>query len=142
VNFVLDASVAMSWLLEDAGADQAYADAVFEVLKRPSAQALVPVTWGLEIANVIAKCEARGVLMENRAQAFLTTIDAAPVVCDAQTYAKALHETLQLARRYRLSSYDASYLELALRATVPLATLDADLRRAAQKAGTKLFKAT
>jgi predicted nucleic acid-binding protein len=142
VNFVLDASVALSWLLEDAGAGQAYADAVFEVLKRPTAQAVVPVTWGLEIANVIAKGEARGVLMENRAQAFLSTIDATPIFCDAQTYPKALHETLQLARRYRLSSYEASYLELALRAALPLATLDTDLRRAAQKTGTKVFKVT
>lgn len=142
MNFVLDASVAMSWLLEDAGAHQAYADAVFEVLKRPSTQAHVPTTWGLEIANVIAKCQARGVLPENRAQAFLSTIDAVPVRCDPQTYSKALSETLQLARRYRLSSYDASYLELALRTALPLATLDADLSRATRKAGIKLFRVT
>jgi predicted nucleic acid-binding protein len=47
---------------------------------------------------------------------------------------------LQLARRYRLSSYDASYLELAMREAVPMATLDEDLRRAASKAGVRLFK--
>ena len=142
MNFVLDASVALSWLLEDAGAGQAYADTVFEVLKRPAAQAHVPATWGLEIANAIAMSEARGILLENRSQAFLSALDATPIVCEPQTHAKVLTETLQLARRHRLSSYDASYLELALRTALPLAALDEDLRRAAQKAGVKHFKAS
>lgn len=140
MNFVLDASVALSWLLEDAGAGQAYADGIFEVLKRPSAQAHVPVTWGLEIANVIAKGEARGFLLENRTQAFLSALAAAGILCDSHTSAAALTETLQLCRRYRLSSYDASYLELALRHGLPLATLDEELRRAATKAGVKIFR--
>ena len=52
---------------------------------------------------------------------------------------QALASTLDLARRYHLSAYDASYLELALRAGLPLATLDADLAKAARKAGVKRF---
>lgn len=105
------------------------------------AEAHVPVTWGLELANVIAKSESRSELPLARSQAFLASIEAAPILCDAATDAKALHETLELARRYRLSSYDASYLELTMRLGLPLATLDADLRRAATTAGVKLFKA-
>lgn len=140
MNFVLDASVALSWLLEDAGASQDYADAVFDALKLPTAQALVPATWGLEIANVIAKCEARGILLESRAHGFLSALAAAPIVCDGQTHARVLSETLQLCRRHGLSSYDASYLELALRSAVPLATLDQELRRAAKKSGVRIFK--
>lgn len=140
MRFVLDASVALSWLLEDAGAGQAYAVATFDALARPTNQAHVPVTWGLEVANVIAKSEARGVLVPSRSQAFLSALAAAPVVCDPETDSRALNETLQLARRYRLSSYDASYLELALRMALPLATLDDELRRAADKAGVKHFK--
>jgi len=140
VNFVLDASVALSWLLEDAGPSQDYADAVFDVLKLPTAQAHVPATWGLEIANVIAKSEARGILLENRTQGFLSTLGAAPIACDSQTHVAVFSEALQLCRRYRLSSYDASYLELALRTALPLSTLDQDLRRAATKAGVKIFK--
>ena len=139
MKFVLDASVALSWLLEDAGPGQQYAAAVFDTLTRPDAMAHVPVTWGFEIANVIAKCESRGDLLEGRSQAFLTSLDAAPILPDPATYAKTLHETLDLARRYRLSSYDASYLELALRTMLPLATLDADLRRAAHRAGVTRF---
>jgi hypothetical protein len=65
-----------------------------------------------------------------------------PIEADSATFTRALHDTLQLARRYRLSSYDASYLELALRAALPPATLDEDLRRAALKAGVKNFKAS
>jgi predicted nucleic acid-binding protein len=140
VNFVLDASVALSWLLEDAGSRQAYAVTVFDALAASGASAHVPVTWALEIANVIAKSEARGIVLANRSQAFLTALVAAPIVCDSQTHAFALSDTLQLARRYKLSAYDASYLELALRSSLPLATLDEELRRAADKAGVKRFK--
>jgi predicted nucleic acid-binding protein len=69
-------------------------------------------------------------------------LQATQIEADSATFTQALTDTLQLARRYRLSSYDASYLELALRAALPLATLDEDLRRAAQKAGVKHFKAS
>jgi PIN domain len=61
---------------------------------------------------------------------------------DVDTFTHVLSDTLQLSRRYRLSSYDASYLELALRNGGPIATLDDDLRRAAIKAGVKIFKPT
>jgi predicted nucleic acid-binding protein len=140
VSFVLDASVALSWLLEDAGIGQAYAVGVFDALKRRSAAAHVPATWGLELTNVIAKSEARGIILENRSQAFLTALAAAPIHCDPETYTRTWAETLQLARRHGLSSYDASYLELALRLKLPLATLDADLLKAAQKTGVKRFE--
>ena len=57
------------------------------------------------------------------------------------TFQQALSDTLQVARRYRLSAYDASYLELAMRTGLPLATLDEDLQKAAKKAGVKRFVA-
>lgn len=107
MKFVLDASVALSWLLEDAGPGQQYAAAVFDTLTHPDAAAHVPVTWGLAIANVIAQCKSRGDLLEGRSQAFLTSLGAAPILPNP-AHAKTLHETLDLARRYRLSSYDVS----------------------------------
>jgi predicted nucleic acid-binding protein len=140
VNFVLDASVALSWLLEDAGAAQAYAVKAFATLKQSSSTAYVPVIWELEVANVIAKSEARGLLLENRSQAFLSTIAACPIRRDNETQASAFGETLRLARRYQLSAYDASYLELALRLRLAIATLDVELRRAARQAGVKPLK--
>jgi predicted nucleic acid-binding protein len=132
--------VALSWLLDDAGAGQAYAVATFDVLTRAGAEAFVPATWSLEIANVIAKSEAPGILLPNRSQAFLSALGAAPVECDGDSHSRALSETSALARRYGLSGYDASYLELALRRGLPLATLGKDLANAAQRAGIKRFQ--
>lgn len=117
---VLDASVASSWLLEDAGAGQEYAGAVFDTLA--------------------SEGEARGILPSERSRAFLAALAAAPIICDPDTYSEALTDTLDLSRRYRLSAYDASDLELALRVQFPLVTLDADLQRAATKAGAQVLK--
>jgi predicted nucleic acid-binding protein len=139
MKLVLDASVALSWLLEDAGAGQQYAGSVFDALADEGAEARVPTTWGLEIASVIAKCEARRILPIERSTAFLVAIAAAPIICDTESYSRALTDSLELSRRYNLSAYGASYLELALRMRLPLATLDTDLQRAATKAGAPLL---
>ncbi len=140
MNGVLDASVGASWLLEDAGAGQAYADAVMQALERPGVVAHVPVIFGLELASVMLKAEARGTLTAERTARFLQFLSIMPIESDSRPALSALRETLPLARRYGLSSYDASYLELALRLSLPLATLDTDLRRAARKAGVQVFK--
>lgn len=141
--FVLDASVTMSWLLSDGKpADRDYAKAVLEALKDPAIRATVPVTWGLGVANVIARAEDRGLLSEAQSEAFLEMLGSAPIRSDEATFSKALADTLHLARRHGLSSYDASYLELALRTGSPLATLDSDLAKAARKAGVKRFTAS
>lgn len=139
MNFVLDASVTMSWLLSDAdSSDRQYAAGLLESLKR-GATAMVPVTWALEVANVLARGEAKRTVSEAQINAFVEMLAGAPIESDAATHARALGDTLDLARRYRLSSYDASYLELALRMALPIATLDDDLRKAAHKAGIRRF---
>lgn len=139
MTFVLDASVALTWLLSDANPkDRAYAAGLLETLKHGTI-AVVPVTWALEIANVLARAEARGMLSEAQSGAFLEMLSSAPIKGDAATFPQALTETLNLARRHRLSSYDASYLELALRNGLPLATRDDVLNKAARKAGVKRF---
>jgi predicted nucleic acid-binding protein len=136
VSFVLDNSVTMHWFFGDGKPHElAYAGRVLDALKHASAH--VPVTWGLEVANVIAKAEARALVTEARSGAFLEMLEGVDIVVDSATFAHALSDTLQLARRYKLSSYDASYLELPLRLGMPLATLDDDLRKAARKAGVK-----
>jgi predicted nucleic acid-binding protein len=65
----------------------------------------------------------------------VTLLEALDISTDAETSLRALHDTLDLARRYSLSAYDAAYLELALRKSLPLATLDAQLNAAARQAG-------
>jgi predicted nucleic acid-binding protein len=141
VNLVLDASVTMTWLLGDAKApDQAYASTVLAAMARPETTATVPVTWGLEVANVLARSEARGFTSEAQSEAFLEMLASMAIEPDSATFTNALSTTLQLARRYGLSAYDASYLEVALRAGLPLATLDSELITAAQKVGVRLLR--
>jgi predicted nucleic acid-binding protein len=138
VSFVLDNSVTMRWFFGDGKPQElAYAGRVLDALKKDSA--LVPVTWGLEVANVIAKAEAKTLVTEARSGAFLEMLEGIDIEVDTSTFAHALSDTLQLARRYKLSAYDASYLELALRKGVPLATLDVDLLTATKKVGIKRF---
>jgi len=140
VNFVLDASVTMCWLLLDRKpADRAYALGVLDTMKQAGTSALVPVTWGLEVSNVIANAEVKGLVREVQSEAFLEMLEAMDIGGDRATFSRALADTLQIARRYRLSAYDASYLELAMREALPLATLDEDLQKAAKKAGVKRF---
>ena len=90
-------------------------------------------------SNVIARAEAKGLVTEARGGAFLEMLEGVDIEVDTATFHHALTDTLQLARRYKLSAYDASYLELALRLGIPLATLDEDLQKAAKKAGIKKF---
>lgn len=138
--FVLDASVTMSWLLGDARpADRKYSETVLDALQDPDRVARVPMTWALEVSNVVARAEAKGFVEEAQSEAFLEMLGGVAIQPDDATFGRALTDTLHLARRYGLSSYDASYLELALRAGLPLATLDADLSKAARKAGVKRF---
>ena len=138
MSFVLDASVALLWLVPETNpAGVAYADAALNSLKE--SQALVPSLWALEIANVVAKVEAKGIVTEADSQRFITLLGRLNIVTDPATAAHALGDTLNIARRYKLSAYDAAYLELALRSGLPLATLDADLTKAATKAGVLIF---
>ena len=138
MNFVLDNSVTMRWFFGDGKPQElAYAEKVLDAMK--NASAVGPATWGLEVANVIAKAEAKGWVTEARSETFLEMLEGMGIEVDATTFAHVLSHTLQLARRYKLSAYDASYLELSMRLGLPLATLDEDLQKAAKKAGVKKF---
>jgi predicted nucleic acid-binding protein len=118
-------------------ADTAYASNALEALA--TAQAVVPSLWALEAANVIAKLEFKGLVTQARSQAFLTLLGRLNIVDDKATTTHALGDTLNLARRYKLSAYDAAYLELAMRTGLPIATLDTDLATAAHSAGVKVW---
>lgn len=138
MNFVLDNSVVMRWYFGDGSAsDLEYASRVLDSMA--GAEVVVPGVWGLEVANVLARAEAKGLTTEARTETFVGMLNRMDISTDSATSVQALSGILQLARRYNLSSYDASYLELAMREDLPLATLDDDLRRAAQRAGVKQF---
>lgn len=138
MSFILDNSVTMRWFFGDGKPQElVYAAKVLDAMKHDNA--LVPVTWGLEVANVVAKAESKGLVSEARSGVFLEMLADMDIDVDHATFVHALADTLQLARRYKLSAYDASYLELSLRLGLPLATLDEDLQKAAKKAGVKKF---
>lgn len=139
MRFVLDNSVVMRWLLQD-GSDVrlAYAAKVLDILTQESSEALVPGIWALEAANVLVKAQAKLLVSEARGAAFVGLLQDMVISADPHTADHALSNTLQLARRFKLSSYDASYLELAMREGLALATLNDDLRRAMLQTGVAL----
>lgn len=138
MNFVLDNSVSIRWLLpSEKASDNQYAVKVLKSLRE--LEAGVPSLWALEASNVISRSEARNLISEANSQAFIELLSRLNITTDKATASQALGMTLSLARRYKLSAYDAAYLELALREGIPLATLDADLIKAAKKAGVPHF---
>ena len=135
---VLDNSVAMRWLLASPKkSDQAYAEAVLQSLVET--EALVPHLWHLEATNVLIGAEKRGDLKTGEVERFITQLEALPIQIDPLTSHQAFSRTLSLSRAYNLSSYDTAYLELAIRAGLPLATLDGGLRKAAQRSDVLLY---
>lgn len=141
MNFVLDNSVAMLWLLPQSNpAGIELADRVLQLLQNDEAS--VPSLWTLEAANVIAKSQRLGKITQAQAFAFVMLLDGLRICVDGSTAQRALSATLDLARQFRLSAYDAAYLELALRENLPIATLDQDLQRAARMAGVQMVTCT
>jgi predicted nucleic acid-binding protein len=134
-HFVLDASVTLCWCFENQATK--YTEAIFEMLAGGD-EAVVPFIWPLEIANVLVTAERRKDLKAAQVTNFTEELTAWPIQVDTVGLDRAFQQILSAARFYRLSAYDAAYLELAIREGLPLATLDNDLRRAASAAGVKM----
>lgn len=134
-TFVLDGSLAAAWFFEDE--TNAYAESVEDAL--PSAAAIVPSLWLLEVANALLMGERRKRTTEAKVTQFLTLLKALPITVEETTPARAWSEVLPLARARGLSAYDAAYLEMALRLGLPLATLDKKLKAAAATLGVPLY---
>ncbi len=126
-HFVLDNSIVMAWCFEDE--INALADAVLEQMETKIA--IVPAIWPLEVGNVLLVAERRGRLSEADSSRFLSMLADLPIQSEIETRQRAMSGILFLAREYKLSTYDASYLDLAMREGVSLASLDTGLRRAA-----------
>jgi predicted nucleic acid-binding protein len=135
-RFVLDGSVTLAWLFLDE--QDPYADAI--VAKLPNLEMLVPRLWHVEIANVLLVGERRKRCSQADTTQWLSYLGSLPIVVDASTEARAWSDTVGLARQHALTAYDAAYLEIALREGVPLATLDAPLKGAAQAVGVPIYQ--
>ncbi len=134
-SIVIDTSVVMSWCFQDEA--NLYADNVLDSME--SQKALVPSIWPLEVGNVLLVAERRKRLSETDSARFLSLISQLPIVVEPESPERMLAEILSLARKHGLSSYDASYLDLAIREGLPIATMDKALIRAAQNADVKIF---
>ena len=132
-TFVLDNSVTMRWCF-DTGRHP-YADGVLHQLEAIDGLALVPVLWRYEVSSVLARAQNNGTLSAQRVSNFLANLHTLDIVVDVLGIGRILTDVHQLATTYRLTSYDAAYLELALRRNLPLATLDQELIQACQAAG-------
>ncbi|MBV9386983.1 MAG: type II toxin-antitoxin system VapC family toxin [Chroococcidiopsidaceae cyanobacterium CP_BM_ER_R8_30] len=135
LSFVIDCSVAMAWCFEDEATD--FTDELLERLCEENA--LVPSLWPIEVANVLTISERRGRTNQAKITTFLQLLRDLPITIDSKTAEKALTDILVLARANGLTSYDAAYLELALRAGLHLATLDNALAQAARHLGVNVL---
>ncbi len=132
--FVLDASASVGWCIENQTTE--YSEAVGRALETD--RAFAPALWRLELTNVLRIACKRRMLDIAGAHEFLANLDMLPITVDsAQPRAS---ELLALALRYDLTSYDATYLDLALRLRIPIATQDAASREAALTSGVGVWK--
>mgnify|MGYP001424818482 CR=1 FL=1 len=131
-SLVLDASVALCWLFDDQAT--AHTESLLDRLVAGDTVA-APSIWPFEIANVVTVAERRRIVHPAQAAAFFQTLGQLSIAVDRAEIERIFNAVSETARRYRLSAYDAAYLELALREALPLATADAALRNAARAAG-------
>lgn len=135
MDFVVDNSIVMTWCFKDEV--HHYADRVLDSLDRSTA--VVPVIWPLEVANVLLAAEKRKRLTAADSSRFLALLSELPILVEPETPDRMTREILALGRSLDLSSYNASYLDLAMRKGLPLATLDKDLIRASKAVQVPVF---
>ena len=124
--FVLDCSVTLSWLLPD---DRGTAtDALADELERTTA--VVPAIWPYEVANALLVAQRRTRIGDDDLLRVRRALAALPIEVEAVASDNVLSAVSDLGRRLEITSYDAAYVELAARRRLPLATLDARLRKA------------
>jgi predicted nucleic acid-binding protein len=135
-DFVVDNSIVMAWCFADE--ESAYADSVLAELENMTAA--VPAVQPLEVGNVLMVAERRKRLGKADSIRFLELLYELPIEFMQETPRRMTGEIIALAREQKLSTYDASYLDLAMRKGLPLATLDKALKKAAKKCGVVLFE--
>jgi predicted nucleic acid-binding protein len=134
-RLVVDCSVVMAWCFEDEA--DGYADSILDLLA--DSETIVPSIWPLEVANVLLVAERRNRLSQADSQQFIKLLRELPITIDYESSDRALSEVLFIGREHSLSSYDAAYLELAMRQGALFATKDDRLRKASERCGVKLI---
>jgi predicted nucleic acid-binding protein len=121
----------MTWLFEDEVTPET--EDLYDRLMVETA--VVPTLWFLEVANVIAIAERKSRITPGQSMGFIADLAKLRIEQDDQGPSRALSNLLPICRTHQLTSYDALYLDLAVRRGLPLATLDEPLRKAAKKLG-------
>lgn len=124
---MLDVSVALAWCFDDESTPAAWA--LLDRLRHEPAD--VPSLWYLEIGNILLGAERRKRITRARSAEFIGILDELDIQVDPDVPGRALRDVLPLARTQRLTTYDATYLDLAMRLGLPIATKDRALRQAA-----------
>jgi predicted nucleic acid-binding protein len=133
---VVDASVALAWCFPDESSD--YADSVLIAVENQTI--IVPAIWAVEITNALLVGERRKRIRQPDVRRFVELLKGLDITEDAQAVAETVSGIFPLAQEYRLSAYDAAYLDVAIRREISLVTLDANLQKVALAAGLKTFK--
>jgi predicted nucleic acid-binding protein len=135
-NFVADSSIAIAWVVREQSTRDS--DLLLERVDS-NTQFFVPALWMFEVANtLLVLLRRKRINSEHYDRARRDLLDLGPVV-DDECSRFALGRTSELAKKYALCAYDASYLELALRKGLPLASRDGALNKAAKAAGIKIL---
>jgi len=137
LDFVLDGSLTLAWCFEDEGTP--YTESVNSALDQ-GARCFVPPIWPSEVANGIVMAERRGRISVAKSQEFLSQLLRLPITVVPFSPSDIYQAIVPIARSQGLTVYDASYLGLALRRGLPLATLDSALRKATVKVGVSLLQ--
>ncbi len=135
-KFVLDTSVVMAWCFIDER--NAYTEAVRDSLQ--AAEAVVPSIWPLEIGNVLLVAERRNRLARADSARFIALVSALPIQVEQEPPLRMFQEIMALARDHSLSTYDAAYLDLAMRHGLALASQDKALLHAARKCKVPVYR--
>jgi len=128
-DFVVDNSVVMTWCFKDETSQ--YADHILDRLE--DSTGFVPSIWPLEVSNVLLVAERKKRISEAGSTRFIALLSELPIIVDQEPPERMIKEIFSLARKHNLSSYDASYLDLAMRKGLPIATLDKNLLAAAKR---------
>jgi predicted nucleic acid-binding protein len=135
VSLILDSSATLAWVFP-----QERTDAILNVFKLVANEgAVIPELWRLEVANTLNVGIRRGRISQTNRSGILVDLENLPISIDGETRKHTWGRTLDLADQHGLTVYDATYLELALRLALPLASLDEDLRNAARHEGLALL---
>ena len=138
MELVLDASATLAWLVKrvDPSEAQLAGDLLSQIERK---NAMVPALWFPEVANGVLVAERRTGIGSSTSADFLRLLETLPILEDATRPSAVQPTVLMLARTYKLTAYDATYLELVLRKGGELATFDRQLADAARAAGVCVF---